>query len=215
MPLGPAAGSARALQRSREALELISTLRLPSPWLREGWCLYRCPADVRPSAKIAGFDFDKTLHFGGPAWRLSSAHVPGRLRQLYEQDGYKVVVFSNQHAAGKQRTREGMRDAVRDTIIRFDEFAQFCGFPIQMFVAVARGDINDPFRKPNTRMWDLMASTSCNGGVMPDPSQSFFVGNSAGRKTDGNDVDLQFAYRLGLEFRTEEWLRPVKQSDSF
>ncbi|CAE8678073.1 unnamed protein product, partial [Polarella glacialis] len=150
-----------------------------------------------------------TLHFGGSAWRLSSAHIPPKLRQLYEQDGYKVVIFSNQHGAGKQKTPERMRDTVLETITRFEEFASFCGFPLQMFIAAARGDVNDPFRKPCTGMWDLMASCpDCNGGIQPDASQSFYVGNSAGRLTDGNDVDRDFARRVGVDFHTEDWLRP-------
>ncbi|OLQ13812.1 hypothetical protein AK812_SmicGene2179 [Symbiodinium microadriaticum] len=38
-------------------------------------------------------------------------------------------------------------------------------------------------------------------------AESFYVGNSAGRKTDGNDVDRQFAERLGLKFFTEAFLK--------
>ena len=49
------------------------------------------------SARIAAFDFDKTLHFGGSAWRLTSAHVPALFKQLHEEHGYKIVIFSNQH----------------------------------------------------------------------------------------------------------------------
>nr|QDO16397.1 bifunctional polynucleotide phosphatase/kinase [Lingulodinium polyedra] len=204
----PLVPGARALQRSRAGLEMLAAIRLPAPWLREGWCLYRCPVSVRPSARVAAFDFDKTLHFGGAAWRLSSVHVTARLRQLYDA-GYNVAIFSNQHAAGRQLTHDGMEKAVRETISRFDDFVSFCGLPLQVFIAVARGDVNDPFRKPNTGMWQLLAtSPRCNGGTVPDARQSFYVGNSAGRSTDGNSVDIEFARRVGLEFRTEDWLSP-------
>lgn len=201
------ASRAQALQRGRAALELLAAAPLPAAWRREGWCLYRCPEGVRASARIAAFDFDKTLHFGGAAWWLSSAHIPGVLRRLHDDEGYKVVVFSNQHGPSRQRTQEGMHKAVQETLARFDSFATFCGLPLQMFVAAARADVDDPFRKPNIGMWELLASSPlCNGGVAPEPRASFYVGNAAGRKADGNDVDREFARRVGLEFRTEEWL---------
>eukprot|EP00747_Dinoflagellata_sp_TGD_P195919 gnl/TRDRNA2_/TRDRNA2_65306_c0_seq1.p1 gnl/TRDRNA2_/TRDRNA2_65306_c0~~gnl/TRDRNA2_/TRDRNA2_65306_c0_seq1.p1 ORF type:complete len:221 (-),score=36.89 gnl/TRDRNA2_/TRDRNA2_65306_c0_seq1:79-741(-) len=197
----------KALARGRRALELLAAVELPAPWAREGMCLYRCPVGVAPSSRIAAFDFDKTLHFGGAAWRLSSAHVPARLRELHDLGGYKLVLFSNQHAAGRQRTPEDMDLHVRQTLARFDDFVEFCKLPMQIFVAVARGDVDDHFRKPNTGMWELLASSPhCNGGVPPDVGQSFYVGNAAGRLGDFSDVDIEFARRVGLEFRTEGWL---------
>eukprot|EP00931_Biecheleriopsis_adriatica_P047176 TRINITY_DN27166_c0_g1_i2.p1 TRINITY_DN27166_c0_g1~~TRINITY_DN27166_c0_g1_i2.p1 ORF type:complete len:149 (+),score=21.63 TRINITY_DN27166_c0_g1_i2:42-449(+) len=77
----------RSLQRSRDALQLLAALKLPAPWQRHDWCLFCCRGKPPSSAKVAGFDFDKTLHFGGPAWRLSSAHIPSRLKQLDREGG--------------------------------------------------------------------------------------------------------------------------------
>ena len=51
-----------------------------------------------------------------------------------------IVIFSNQHGPGRQRTQEAMRAEVRDIVARFDDFASFCGVPLQIFVAAARGD---------------------------------------------------------------------------
>ncbi|CAJ1370902.1 unnamed protein product [Effrenium voratum] len=187
------------LQKSQGAMKLFAALDLPSPWKRQGWCLYRClPA---PAAKVAGFDFDKTLHFGGTAWKLSSVHIPEKLKRL-QQDGYTVVIFSNQHGPGRQRTLEGMRKEVEDIVRRFEDFRAFCGMELHMFVAVARGDIDDPFRKPNTGMWDLMSSL-CSS---PKVRHSFYVGNSAGRLGDDSAVDRGFAKRLGMTFYSEDWL---------
>mmetsp|Transcript_5801 Transcript_5801/g.10410 ORF Transcript_5801/g.10410 Transcript_5801/m.10410 type:complete len:208 (+) Transcript_5801:126-749(+) len=202
MPVGPS-GSKRALLRSQEALRLLSRVPLPHPWQREGWCLFRSP-DMVPGVKIAAFDFDKTLHYGGSAWKLSSSHVPGKFKELCSR-GYKIVIFSNQHGPGRQKTPEAMVAEVTDIISRFDDFACFCEVPVQIFVAAARGDVGDPFRKPGTAMWDLLTSR-CNGGIVPDVLQSFYVGNSAGRRADGNDVDRAFAERLGLPFYTEAFL---------
>ncbi|CAE7590313.1 ZDP [Symbiodinium natans] len=202
------AGPRRALLRNQdgnhEALKLFTQVPARPPWYKEGWCLFRSE-DAAEGARVAAFDFDKTLHHGGMAWRLSSAHIPGRLRQLHEE-GYRIVIFSNQHGPGRQRTREAMQAEVRDITARFDDFASFCRVPLQIFVAAARGDVGDAFRKPNIGMWELLCSSRCSRGTLPDPALSFYVGNSAGRKTDGNDVDRQFAQRLGLKFYTEAFL---------
>mmetsp|Transcript_44441 Transcript_44441/g.92878 ORF Transcript_44441/g.92878 Transcript_44441/m.92878 type:complete len:216 (-) Transcript_44441:19-666(-) len=193
------------LQRAQEALKLFSEVSLRKPWNREGWCLYRS-TEAAEGSRIAAFDFDKTLHHGGSAWKLSAMHVPTRLREL-QQQGYRIVIFSNQHGPGRQRTREAMQAEVRDITDRFDDFASFCGMPLQIFVAAARGDVGDVFRKPGPGMWQLLCSAQCSVGAPPDPAQSFYVGNSAGRKTDGNDVDRKFAEGLGLKFYTEAFLK--------
>eukprot|EP00928_Gymnodinium_smaydae_P090524 TRINITY_DN74312_c0_g1_i1.p1 TRINITY_DN74312_c0_g1~~TRINITY_DN74312_c0_g1_i1.p1 ORF type:complete len:220 (+),score=40.22 TRINITY_DN74312_c0_g1_i1:122-781(+) len=202
----------KAIQRGRESLLLFGASPLPSPWLRHDWCLHRpVPAKLVPrTPRIAAFDFDKTLHFGGgAAWRLSSAHVPARLRHLHEVEGYRLVVFSNQHAAGRQRTQELMDKHVAETVARFDDFVAFCGLPIEIFIAAARGDIGDKYRKPETGMWDLLCSKTLPGAPAPDPGQSFYVGNAAGRPTDFSNADREFANRAGLTFHTEEWLQKL------
>eukprot|EP00929_Paragymnodinium_shiwhaense_P061347 TRINITY_DN30632_c0_g1_i2.p1 TRINITY_DN30632_c0_g1~~TRINITY_DN30632_c0_g1_i2.p1 ORF type:complete len:205 (-),score=52.97 TRINITY_DN30632_c0_g1_i2:408-1022(-) len=194
-----------ALQRSAASLKLLEALKLPEPWRHEGWCLYRNVRGQTASPRVAAFDFDKTLHFGGAAWHLSSAHIPRRLQQLHKE-GHRIAVFSNQHAAGRQRTMEAMEAAVFQTLGRFDAFAEFCNVPMDMFIAAARGDIDDPHRKPNTGMWQLLCSANCSVGVMPDAQQSFYVGNAAGRFADNSNADREFARRAGLDFRTEDWL---------
>ena len=97
-----------------------------------------------------------------------------------------------------------MKAEVEDVLKTFDEFHAFVGVDLHIFLATARGDINDPFRKPNTGMWELFSSLSDRPF---DLGQSFFVGNSAGRKGDPSSVDADFARRVGLAFYTEDWLQ--------
>ena len=54
--------------------------------------------------------------------------------------------------------------------------------PMQMFVAVSRGDVQDSYRKPNTGMWSLMASSRCNGGLASN------LGNISERVLRGNRI---------------------------
>ena len=204
MVLGPAVRS-KALERSRHGLKLLGEVELPSPWQKEGWCLYRFTGrSVGRSVKVAAFDFDKTLYFGGSSWKLSSARIPQQLQAL-EESGYMLAVFSNQQGPGRQRSSENMFLEVQKLLQTFEDFHDFAGVDLQMFISTARGDIDDPYRKPNIGMWDLLLS------FLPiDVSQSFYVGNSAGRKNDQNDVDAEFARRVGLRFYTEEFLEQGK-----
>ena len=70
--------------------------------------------------------------------------------------------------------------------------------PIKVIIATER----DSFRKPNTDMWSLLQKIHKN--VHIDTSNSFFVGDAAGRLNDISDSDKQFALNLNLPFYTPE-----------
>lgn len=65
---------------------------------------------------------------------------------------------------------------------------------------------DDEYRKPGTKMWDLLESN--NGGIKIDKKKSFYCGDAAGRKTathkDHSDSDLKFGLNVGIEFLTPE-----------
>eukprot|EP00913_Durusdinium_trenchii_P020982 g19716.t1 len=85
----------------------------------------------------------------GPSWKLTSAQIPKRLQQL-QQFGYTVVIFSNQQGPGRQTSSERMQLEVAKLLSNFEDFYDFVRVDLQIFVSTARGDIGDPFRKPNT-----------------------------------------------------------------
>lgn len=186
---------------------MLQQFHLPSPWCLHETCLFRDPG-VPASQRIAAFDFDGTLRFGGSAWRFTSSHLPSRLASLVRK-GYKCVIFSNQARLLSKARRDPfeMERALYDHIERFETFADFVGFdtvPFQMFLALARGDIKDYYRKPDCGMWDLMLARNC--GFEVDLEASFYVGNNAGRTCDASNSDRQFAERVGVRFYTENVL---------
>ena len=77
---------------------------------------------------------------------------------------------------------------------RIDQFAAEVGVPMLAFAATQKGPEKDPrsYRKPLGGMWSHMAQ-ACNGGVEPDLSTCYYVGDAAGRPSDHSDSDKGFA----------------------
>ncbi|CAK9042864.1 unnamed protein product [Durusdinium trenchii] len=71
---------------------------------------------------------------------------------------FRVVIFSNQQGPGRQTSSERMQLEVAKLLSNFEDFYDFVRVDLQIFVSTARGDIGDPFRKPNTGMWKLFRS---------------------------------------------------------
>ena len=73
---------------------------------------------------------------------------------------------------------------------------------LQAFLALE----DDEFRKPGTKMWDLLEQS--NGGIKINKKLSFYCGDAAGRKNgkhkDFSDSDLKFGLNVGIEFLTPE-----------
>ena len=164
--------------------------------------------------KIAGFDLDGTLQrtiSGRKAFMAEpndftflNGEVRRVLRSLSE-DGYKICIFSNQGSV--QGALEGKK--ATDVRIRLARLADELGVPFQAFCATQVNKpgkpMSDPhnYRKGETGMWKRMVR-SHNGGVTPDLTKCFFVGDAAGRPDDHSDVDLQFARGVGIKFYTPE-----------
>lgn len=151
-------------------------------------------------------------------------------------------LFSNQLPVGKGRV------TAADMQRKFDAIVARLGVPVEVFIATEENE----FRKPRPgmvrgacmacrarvgatmvtmmplarRQWDMFVG-KFNGGVRPDPAQSFFVGDAAGRPKDGprkKDFsasappplsspapltaacagDYKFASNIGLPFHTPE-----------
>jgi len=164
---------------------------------------------LKPSDKVISFDMDGTLvntssgkkfPISRDDWEWSEAKVPEILRD-YNKKGYKVVIFTNQ--AGIEKGNQKASDITG----KISDLAVELGFPIQAFVASA----TDHYRKPHLTMWKLLQD-KFNGDVKIDLTQSYYVGDAAGRakdwkvgaKKDFSCGDRGFAHNTGLIFKTPE-----------
>ncbi|MEW5305641.1 MAG: hypothetical protein WDW36_008168 [Sanguina aurantia] len=144
-----------------------------------------------PSAKIAAVDLDgtmitqkSTLKFGpkdADDWKwFNKKKTPEALRGFVE-DGYRLVMITNQGSI-KAKFDGPAADKVRG---RISNVIAELDLPVLVLVATEVNDKSHPdkellFRKPATGMWQHMAQ-HLNGGIAPDPTTSFFVGDAAGR----------------------------------
>ncbi|PKA64672.1 Polynucleotide 3'-phosphatase ZDP [Apostasia shenzhenica] len=165
---------------------------------------------LQGSEKIAAFDFDGCLAntsvkiTGADAWSLTYPSIPQKLQGLFN-DGYKLVIFTNE--SNIERWKNKRQQAIDSKIGRLANFVKLVKVPIQVFIACGLGSNKDhsidPFRKPSTGMWNVLAE-HFNSGVTIDMDQSFYVGDAAGRMNDHSDADLKFAQAIGLKFYVPE-----------
>ncbi|KAL7075894.1 hypothetical protein ACQ4LE_004845 [Meloidogyne hapla] len=159
-------------------------------------------------SKIAGFDLDGTLiktksgrvfPLNNDDWQFWSRGTIGKLRRCHE-DGFKLCIFTNQMGIQKKYVdANGFK-------IKIQNICTAIGVPTQVFVSIGTPN----FRKPSTGMWDKLEESE-NGSIRIERSESFFVGDAAGRinndnrsKSDHSCADREFAINLGLKFYTPE-----------
>ncbi|BGP30961.1 DNA kinase/phosphatase Pnk1 [Rhodotorula toruloides] len=150
------------------------------------------------SAKVAAFDLDgvvikakdtRTFALNKDDWEFWTSKVPHKLRELHEQ-GYSIVILTNQ---ALNEPRQNIFKAKLPLV---------CGkldVPLHAFAAWGR----DEYRKPAPGMWEAYVE-QFNEGVAVDYTNSFFVGDAAGRLGDHNDSDRKLAINCGLRFFTPE-----------
>ncbi|KAI1088728.1 PNK3P-domain-containing protein [Rostrohypoxylon terebratum] len=186
-------------------------------------------SDRRKRRKIAAFDLDSTLittasgkKFGDDPgdWKWWDSSIPSRLRQLYTEEDYRVIILSNQggltlHPDPKSKgPKAGNKNKV-------EKFKQKCSavlaqldLPTTIYAATAK----DIFRKPRTGMWTEL----CRDYEIPeheiDLSGSIFVGDAGGRTAqlknaetgapattkDFSCSDRNFAHNVGITYKTPE-----------
>eukprot|EP00808_Paulinella_micropora_P004385 g58823.t1 len=203
-----------AAPKQKAAKKAKTTGGLGNEGTPEGWTwphdtlLFWESPDIKHSDKLAMFDFDgclanTSLFKKGPdAWSyLFEQEVPARLREAHEK-GYKVVILTNQSDIGRAAKPDSRKKAILEKTGRLGGFAKRVGIPLQILVATAKNKTDDAFRKPAVGMWTYLTQHA-NGGVTPDKSKCFFVGDAAGRPKDHGNTDKVFAERAGLTFATE------------
>ncbi|KAI0406402.1 DNA kinase/phosphatase Pnk1 [Xylaria palmicola] len=180
--------------------------------------------------KIAAFDFDSTLivtasgkKFGNDSadWKWWDASVPARLRRMYAEEGYRVVIVSNQGGLTlhPDPNAKGPKNAGRAKVANFKQkcaavLAQL-DIPTTIYAATAR----DRYRKPRTGMWgELCADYGLAAEDEVDLASSVFIGDAGGRTARVKDgttgapasakdfscSDRNFAHNVGIKYVTPE-----------
>jgi DNA 3'-phosphatase len=152
-----------------------------------------------PRNKVAAFDLDGTLFVwriaGWPSkfehYELWTSSVITKFQQLYDEDGYKLCIFSNQ---GAIRSAVGGKKA---TFVK--SLIEWLASKIKRPLHVVMSTNNKKgYHKPNPGMWKI-CEDECNQGQPFDISQSFYVGDSAGNADPQGGVDEKFAKNIGEE----------------
>ncbi|GJP54539.1 hypothetical protein CLOM_g13617, partial [Closterium sp. NIES-68] len=193
---------------SLESLKgIYKGISLAPGWLSFSSVILHQSPGLKPSARIAAFDFDGCLVntnvriMGAHAWSLMFENVPSVLQQLHEA-GYKIVIFTNE--SNIDRFTKQRQKAIESKIGRLTGFMQTApDVPMQIFISCGRSHSGDLFRKPEGGLWHLLWRC-LNGGVGLDMGRSFFVGDAAGRLKDHSDSDRVFAQNLRLPFYLPE-----------
>lgn len=101
--------------------------------------------------QVAAFDLDSTIitTFSGNVyakdfrdWKLAFNNVTVKLKELHE-DGYKIVIFTNQGGIGRGKIR------VSDFKKKIEAIVRKLQVPVQVFIA----NMDDIYRKPRIGMW--------------------------------------------------------------
>ncbi|XP_031716668.1 bifunctional polynucleotide phosphatase/kinase [Anarrhichthys ocellatus] len=183
---------------------------LKSSWQQIGSLMLYTAAGVRGSEKIAGFDIDgciittksgKVFPTAPDDWKILYPEIQPRLASLLKR-GYKLVFFTNQMGIARGKLKpEVFKSKVEDILAALQ-------LPVQVFVSTSPG----LYRKPVMGMWNHLCEKA-NDGVTVDKTQTFYVGDAAGRpenwapgrkKKDFSCSDRLFALNIGLQFHTPE-----------
>lgn len=164
---------------------------------------------VKSSSKIAAFDMDGTLikTKSGKVhpvdtfdWQIAFPTVEKKLKE-HLNDGYKLVILSNQAPIGNGRVK------IEDFKKKIEAIVKKLDVPFQVYIATGKGF----YRKPTTGMWTVLSEQK-NDGIEIDMAESFYCGDAAGRlanwapgkKKDHSMADKLMAENLNLRFYTPE-----------
>ncbi|KAH7303329.1 polynucleotide kinase 3 phosphatase-domain-containing protein [Stachybotrys elegans] len=162
--------------------------------------------DAHSSVKIAAFDLDGTViktksgkvrSQDSQDWQWWDTVVPLKIRQAYDQ-GFVIKIITNQ---GRLTDLNGNEAPEAKSFKRtIQQILDSLNVPLSIYVACA----NDSWRKPRIGIWELLAHEYEQQEIEIDQSNSFFVGDGAGRASDHTDADFHYSLNLDIGFHTPE-----------
>ncbi|KAL7714457.1 Polynucleotide kinase-3'-phosphatase [Entamoeba marina] len=189
-----------------------------SSWVKQlssdtGYLFNSNPSIVHKQ-NILGLDLDSTLVVTKSGkkfsetpedWKFWNSKVVEKL-QDYQNDGYKIVIFTNQKGITSKQYSESKCDEFLKRIELIDKKLSKYNVYIQVFASIS----NNFYRKPLPGLWDLLKQN--NGGIEIDYKNCLYIGDAAGRqdnwkkdvKKDFSCSDRQFALNIGIDFKTPD-----------
>ncbi|KAH9502390.1 hypothetical protein Btru_075567, partial [Bulinus truncatus] len=198
-----------SIRKSKSLAETASYVARENVWTTHEHLYVFTSKGVKSRSKIASFDLDGTLidtksgkvfPVNNDDWKILYPEIFNEIKRLH-QEKYKIVIFTNQLGVSKGKTSiDDLKNKVENVVTKLQ-------VPIQVFIATYDGE----FRKPCDGMWEKMKRTY-NDGCVVNTSESFYVGDAAGRpkgwapkkKKDFSNSDRLFALNIGLAFKTPE-----------
>ena len=168
--------------RRTKGLEVFAYLKTPS---------------TPQNTKLACFDLDNTLiqtksgatfPVDQDDWKWCSSRIKPLLHQYHHQYGYDIVVLTNQ-AKCATRGFEHIKQKI-------EKVCQDADIPILVLMRVG---MHSAYRKPKAGFMKYLSFMYDGRISMTD---SFYVGDAAGREGDFSDCDLVFAQNARLQFQT-------------
>lgn len=190
----------------------------------------RTGAEAGARRKIAAFDLDSTLittssgrkHASSAVdWKWWRPQVPGMLRDLHQNQGYQIVILSNQAGISLHRDpaskgpKASAEKRLKDFKAKCSAILSDLDLPTSIYAATGR----DMYRKPRTGMWQEVCKDYAIAEKEVDLEHSFFVGDAGGRiaqlgpddatgaaggSKDFSCSDRNLAYNLGIEYKTPD-----------
>lgn len=206
----PTLSRAPSNRPKRQAQEKVAVAHEEqSKWTEHESLIILNPPGLPSITKLASFDMDDTLirpksgakfPKNRSDWRWLFPSVPEKLKKLHDE-GFGVVIFTNQAGIGKGHVKAA---DIKGKIL---DLAKELNIPLRAVIASE----DDAYRKPASTMFKFWVD-KLNGGVKPDASVSFYIGDAAGRaanwkagaKKDFSCSDRKFAHNIGLPFHTPE-----------
>ncbi|KAK7977766.1 hypothetical protein PG996_003817 [Apiospora saccharicola] len=186
-------------------------------------------ADQQKRTKIAAFDLDSTLITtvsgnkfakGSNDWKWWNPTVPTKLKQMYAEDNYRIIILSNQ--AGLKLHRDpktkGPKNLGKDGVENFKQKCNAILAQLDIPTSVYAATSQDIYRKPRTGMWKELCEDYDIEASNIDMENSMFVGDAGGRTAqliqngskaaavakDFSCSDRNFAHNVGVTYKTPE-----------
>lgn len=118
-------------------------------------------------------------------WKWWHPSVPGTLRKLYLEDGYRLVVISNQ-AGISMKPDAKLPKSQHSKLAVFKSKAAAVFSQLDLPISIYAATEKDIFRKPRTGMWkELLEDYDIHLPGDLDLENSIFVGDAGGRTAGG------------------------------